>query len=100
MNEINFIFSQKEKDIYLTKVTERDSLVIRIIVENRHERAFLAKLYLRYNQDELDVPQLINKAIPGFGKLPGTTSVDIIKKDNNLVVLNLGNPLEENKKVN
>lgn len=83
----------------MTKVTERDSIVLRIIVENSHERAYLARLYLRYNQDELDVPQLVNKIVPGIGKLHGTASVDIVKKDTNLVVIALGNPLEENKKV-
>lgn len=83
----------------MTKVTERDSVVVRIIVENRHERAYLSRLYLRYNQDELDVPQLVNKVIPGIGKLPGTIPVDIVIKDSNLVVIALGNPLEENKKV-
>lgn len=78
----------RDNGAYITKVTERDSITVRFIVENRQERAFLAKLYLKYNQDELDVPHLLNKA-----------NVDIERMDDGMTVINLGNPLEANKKV-
>uniref|UniRef100_A0A915D5W1 Integrin alpha-2 domain-containing protein n=1 Tax=Ditylenchus dipsaci TaxID=166011 RepID=A0A915D5W1_9BILA len=90
LNAILLNMTMKDDGSYITKVTERDSIVIRFIVENRRERAFLAKLYLRYNQDELDEPQLLNKV---------ALSVDIERKENGLATLNLGNPLEEKKKI-
>lgn len=80
----------RDGQTYITKVTERDSIVIRFIIENKRERAFLAKLFLTYNQDELDLPHLTNKA---------SSSVDIERKKNGIAVIALGNPLEEQKKV-
>ncbi|CAD5221384.1 unnamed protein product [Bursaphelenchus xylophilus] len=75
---------------YSSKVTERDSITIRFLVENKGERAFLAQLYVSYNQDELDEPRL-SKNLDG---------IDVIKKEHGLAVLSLGNPLEEGKKLN
>lgn len=96
-----------DDNAYVTKVTERDAIVIRFVVENRGERAFLAKLFVRYNQDELDVPRLATrkkskkKAIGNNGvnnnKAPSV--LDIERKEDGLVVLTLGNPLEEGQKV-
>lgn len=60
------------------------------MIENRKERAFLAKLYVKYNQDELDVPRLTNNP----------TGVDVERKDHGLAVIALGNPLEEGQKLN
>ncbi|KAI6177257.1 FG-GAP repeat protein [Aphelenchoides bicaudatus] len=74
---------------YTSKVTERDSIVVRFMVENRKERAFFAKLYVTYNQDELDVPQLVNNA----------AGVDVERKEDGLAVIALGNPFEENQKM-
>jgi hypothetical protein len=59
------------------------------MIENRKERAFFAKLFVRYNQDELDVPRLINKA----------AGIDVERKDHGLAVIALGNPFEENQKI-
>lgn len=60
------------------------------MVENRKERAFLAKLYVFYNQDELDVPLISNNA----------AGVDIERKEHGLAIIALGNPLEEKQKLN
>ncbi|KAI1721252.1 integrin alpha domain-containing protein [Ditylenchus destructor] len=82
--------TMRDGQTYITKVTERDSIVIRFIIENKRERAFLAKLFLTFNQDELDLPHLINKA---------SSSVDIERTKNGMAVIALGNPLEEQKKL-
>ncbi|KAI6201755.1 FG-GAP repeat protein [Aphelenchoides besseyi] len=74
---------------YVSKVTERDSIVIRFVVENTKERAFLAKLYVTYNQDELDEPQISNNP----------NGMDLEQKRNGVAVVALGNPLEENQKL-
>lgn len=70
-------------------MTERDSIVVRFIVENRKERAFLAKLYVIYNQDELDEPHMVNNPV----------GIDVERKEHGLAVINLGNPLEEHQKL-
>ncbi|KAI6239094.1 Integrin-alpha2 domain-containing protein [Aphelenchoides fujianensis] len=74
---------------YTSKVTERDSIVVRFLVENRRERAFLAKLYVTYNQDELDEPQIANNP----------TGVDVVQKRNGLAIVALGNPVEEQQQL-
>lgn len=38
-----------ESGAYIARVTERDAIHVRFRVENRGERAFLAKLFVRYN---------------------------------------------------
>ncbi|CAD5215518.1 unnamed protein product [Bursaphelenchus okinawaensis] len=75
---------------YSSKVTERDSINIRFLIENKRERAYLAQLFVFYNQDELDEPRL-SKNVDG---------VDIVKKEHGIAVLSLGNPLEEDKTFN
>jgi hypothetical protein len=37
------------EEMYTARVTERDSIVVRFRVRNLGERAFLAKLFVRYN---------------------------------------------------
>lgn len=81
--------SRREDGKYITKVTERDMIVIRVVVKNNKERAFLAKLFIEYDQNELDEPQQLSHK-----------SIDIERKENGLAVLALGNPLEEENEVN
>ena len=75
---------------YTSKVTERDSIFVQFVVENRQERAYLAKLFVTYNADELDIPQLANNAAAG---------VDIERNEAGVAVVSLGNPLEEGSKL-
>lgn len=80
----------RDESKYTMKVTERDSIVIRFVVENHQERAFLAKLYVKYNHDELDEPQILNRK----GQV-----IDKEKVEENYAVISLGNPLEPKAKV-
>ncbi|KAL3090253.1 hypothetical protein niasHS_006705 [Heterodera schachtii] len=86
--------TRREDGIYIAKVTERDSLVIRFLVENRKERAFLAKLFVEYNGDELDEPHLTQK---DYQK--ETPKLDIERRNEGLVVVGLGNPMEAGRKL-
>lgn len=83
------VFSLREDGTYVTKVTERDVIVVRFVVENHKERAFFAKLFIEYDSNELDEPQKLQHKLP----------IDIEALSNGLAVISLGNPLEENKKV-
>ncbi|KAI3413533.1 hypothetical protein GPALN_011023 [Globodera pallida] len=83
--------TRREDGIYIAKVTERDSLVVRFLVENRLERAYLAKLFVEYNNDELDEPRLMQRDYQGV--------LDIERKGEGLVVVGLGNPVEAGRKL-
>lgn len=59
------------------------------MVENHKERAYLAKLWVWYNEDELDRPRLVGKR----------TALDIERHEEGLAVIALGNPMEERSQV-
>uniref|UniRef100_A0A915NNY2 Integrin alpha-2 domain-containing protein n=1 Tax=Meloidogyne floridensis TaxID=298350 RepID=A0A915NNY2_9BILA len=53
--------SKRSDGLYQAKVTEKDVLILRLLVENRAERAYLAKLYLEYDETELDEPSVVKR---------------------------------------
>ncbi|TKR64362.1 hypothetical protein L596_024910 [Steinernema carpocapsae] len=76
----------QENGTYRTQVGETDSIDIRFVITNREEHAYEAKLFVWYNEDELDIPQLV--------KEPNDKSkVQLIKSAENYTSLDLGNPL-------
>ncbi|CEF65392.1 Integrin alpha chain family and FG-GAP repeat and Integrin alpha beta-propellor repeat and Integrin alpha-2 domain-containing protein [Strongyloides ratti] len=81
--------SQDKKGKFVTRVGEKDSINIKFIVKNKGERAYESRMYLQYNHDELDVPQL-----DGTKKL---SSVNIESYENNIIIFSLGNPIEPGK---
>jgi hypothetical protein len=93
--------------IYQAKVTEKDALIVRIMVENKAERAYMAKMYLNYDETELDEPRLVKMGGGSKGKQRGEAigggasgNVDIVERNQNgTAILTLGNPLEAGKKV-
>lgn len=91
-SHFDHFFRRTANGTYTSKVTERDSIVVRFLVENRAERAYLAKLFVIYNADELDVPQLTSGGAT-------TAGVDIERNEAGVAVVALGNPLEEGAKL-
>ncbi|CAI5444358.1 unnamed protein product [Caenorhabditis angaria] len=75
---------------YVSNVGEKDHLDITFSIENKKEKAYRANFYLDFNNEELELPQIIGSS----KKL----SIEIV--DNNIVHLNLGNPMESNSKIN
>lgn len=57
----------------MAKVTERDSLIARFLVENRRERAYLAKLFIEYNNVRRN-PFFIKKKILAIEERVGRAS--------------------------
>lgn len=80
----------RNESAYTMKVTERDSIVVRFVVGNKGERAFLSKLYVKYNSDELDEPSVMNSQ---------SQAIDKERVEDDYAVIALGNPLEPNAKV-
>lgn len=81
-------FSQSTNGSYVSKVTQQDSIVIRFAVENKGEKAYSSVLYVYYNNDELDEPQLKNT----------NHFMDKERVDYGIVAIKLGNPVNENER--
>uniref|UniRef100_A0A0K0DXE3 Integrin_alpha2 domain-containing protein n=1 Tax=Strongyloides stercoralis TaxID=6248 RepID=A0A0K0DXE3_STRER len=81
--------SQNKKGKFVTRVGEKDSINIKFVVKNKGERAYESRMYLQYNHDELDVPQLDSTK-----KL---SSVNLESYENNITIFSLGNPIEPGK---
>ena len=88
-------YSKRSDGLYQAKVTEKDVLILRLLVENRAERAYLAKLYLEYDETELDEPSVVKRGEFNLNE----HKVDIEKRELGKAVLALANPLEAGEKV-
>ncbi|KAK0420795.1 hypothetical protein QR680_014893 [Steinernema hermaphroditum] len=80
----------QENGTYRTQVGETDSIDIRFVISNKGERAYQAMLYVYYNDDELDIPQLVKEE---------KSKVQLIKSAKSYSSLLLGNPLEKDSTV-
>nr|CAD2176210.1 unnamed protein product [Meloidogyne enterolobii] len=87
--------SKRSDGLYQAKVTEKDVLILRLLVENRAERAYLAKLYLEYDETELDEPSVVKRGEFNLNE----HKVDIEKRELGKAVLALANPLEAGEKL-
>uniref|UniRef100_A0A0N5A4U7 Integrin_alpha2 domain-containing protein n=1 Tax=Parastrongyloides trichosuri TaxID=131310 RepID=A0A0N5A4U7_PARTI len=83
--------SRDKKGTFITRVGEKDSINIKFVIKNKGERAYESRMYLQYNHDELDVPQL-----DGSKKL---STVNLDSYENNVTIFSLGNPIEPGKTV-
>ncbi|KHJ93636.1 FG-GAP repeat protein [Oesophagostomum dentatum] len=82
-----FVDIPKTEKGYVSNVGDKDSLDITFTVENQKEKAYRAALYLTYDPEELELPTVIGKTKLGW---------ETIGK--NVVVVQLGNPMESNSK--
>ncbi|KAL7078661.1 hypothetical protein ACQ4LE_002530 [Meloidogyne hapla] len=87
--------SRRSDGLYQAKVTEKDVLILRLLVENRAERAYLSKLYLEYDETELDEPSVVKRGEFNLNE----HKVDIERREAGKAVLALANPLEAGEKL-
>ncbi|VDN07933.1 unnamed protein product [Thelazia callipaeda] len=81
--------SQEKDGSYVTQVGEKASIDVSFMVKNNAERAYEAMLFVEYNSDELDVPNLKKK--------DGPVNLDDFK--DNFVLISLGNPMEPDREL-
>ncbi|KRY74184.1 Integrin alpha ina-1 [Trichinella pseudospiralis] len=81
---------EASSDMYVKQVGKDDELDLHYRVTNKGERAYESSLFVKYNENELERPMLLQKShnLLNFGKLK-----------NGLIEVLLGNPLEPNAEV-
>jgi hypothetical protein len=84
-----FVFFSIDNGTYVKHVSEKASIDLVFKVRNNGEHAYESMLFVYYDSNELDVPEL--------RKIKG--SINIGTFDENIVSFALGNPLNENEEV-
>ena len=81
------IFRVDAGGTYVKQVGEKATIDVRFRVGNMAERAYETILYVTYDSNELDVPELRKNGSKG--------SINLGDYSQDLVTVSLGNPLEE-----
>ncbi|KAJ1347733.1 hypothetical protein KIN20_002875 [Parelaphostrongylus tenuis] len=81
-----FVDIPKTEHGYVSNVGDKDYVDITFTVENRKEKAYQAALYLTFDSEELELPTIVGKNKLG------------LETNKNVVVVQLGNPMDSGKK--